>query len=222
MFRRYTIVLFLSLAAVTVRAQYDVSFSHYWAMEPSFKPAAIGKEAKLNVAGAYAIQLAGFEHNPKTMYAAADMPFYAMNSYHGVGIQFMNDAIGLFTHKRFGLQYAYQPQLWGGKLSLGVQATMLSETFDGSKLDVIDTSDRALPNSSVNGTALDLSVGIYYKHRNWYAGVSVLHLNAPKVEIGERNEIDVTSTYYLTGGYNIRLKNPFLTIHTSFLGRTDG
>ena len=191
-------------------------------MEPSFNPAAIGKEAKLNVAGAYAIQLAGFEHNPKTMYAAADMPFYAMNSYHGVGIQFMNDAIGLFTHKRFGLQYAYQPQLWGGKLSLGVQATMLSETFDGSKLDVIDTSDRALPNSSVNGTALDLSVGIYYKHRNWYAGVSVLHLNAPKVEIGERNEIDVTSTYYLTGGYNIRLKNPFLTIHTSFLGRTDG
>ena len=214
--------MLLTLAAMTVRAQYDVSFSHYWAMEPSFNPAAVGKEAKLNVVGAYALQLAGFEHNPKTMYAAADMPFYALNSYHGVGIQFINDAIGLFTHKRFGLQYAYQPQLWGGKLSLGVQATMLSETFDGSKLDVIDTSDRALPNSSVNGTAFDISAGVYYNHRNWYAGVSVLHLNAPKVELGERNEIDVSSTYYLTGGYNIRLKNPFLTIHTSFLGRTDG
>ena len=134
----------------------------------------------------------------------------------------MNDAIGLFTHKRFGLQYAYQPRLLGGKLSLGVQATMLSETFDGSKLDVIDTGDRALPTTSVNGTALDLSVGVYYKHRNWYAGISALHLNAPTVEIGEKNQIDVSSTYYLTGGYNIRLKNPFLTIHTSFLGRTDG
>jgi len=176
----------------------------------------------LNLAGAYAMQLSGFENNPKTMYVGADMPFYLMNSYHGVGIQFMNDAIGLFTHKRFGLQYAYQPQLFGGKLSLGVQATMLSETFDGSKLDVIDTGDRALPTSSVNGTALDLSVGVYYKHRNWYAGISALHLNAPTVEIGEKNQIDVSSTYYLTGGYNIRLKNPFLTIHTSFLGRTDG
>ena len=207
---------------MTVRAQYDVAFSHYWAMEPSFNPAAIGKEAKLNVAGAYAMQLAGYEHNPKTMYVGADMPFYALNSYHGVGIQFMNDAIGLFTHKRFGLQYAYQPQLFGGRLSLGVQATMLSETFDGSKLDVIDTGDRALPTSSVNGTALDLSVGIYYKHRQWYAGISAQHLNAPTVEIGEKNQIDVSSTYYLTGGYNIRLKNPFLTIHTSFLGRTDG
>ena len=105
---------------------------------------------------------------------------------------------------------------------MGLQATMLSETFDGSKLDVIDTGDRALPTTSVNGTALDLSVGVYYKHRNWYAGISALHLNAPTVEIGEKNQIDVSSTYYLTGGYNIRLKNPFLTIHTSFLGRTDG
>ena len=137
MFKRYTIILLLSLAAVTVRAQYDVSFGHYWAMEPSFNPAAVGKEDKLNIVGAYANQLSGFENNPKTMYAAADMPFYAMNSYHGVGIQFMNDAIGLFTHKRFGLQYAYQPQLWGGKMSLGIQATMLSETFDGSKLEVV-------------------------------------------------------------------------------------
>ena len=222
MLKRYTIILFLTLTAVSAKAQYDVAFGHYWAMEPSFNPAAVGKEDKLNVVAAYATQLSGFEHNPKTMYAAADMPFYAMNSYHGVGVQFINDAIGLFTHKRFGLQYAYQPQLWGGKLSLGVQATMLSENFDGSKLEVIDTGDRALPTSSVNGTSFDISAGIYYNHRKWYAGVSVLHLNAPKVELGERNEINVSSTYYLTGGYNIQLKNPFLTIHTSVLGRTDG
>lgn len=212
----------MSLTALVVRAQYDVSFSHYWAMEPSFNPAAVGKESKLNVVGAYAMQLAGFENNPKTMYAAADMPFYALGSYHGVGIQFMNDAIGLFTHKRFALQYAYQPRLWGGKLSVGLLAAMLSETFDGSKLDVITTGDKALPTSSVNGSALDLGVGVYYSHRNWYAGVSAQHLNAPVVELGEKNEIAVSTTYYLTGGYNIRLKNPFLTIHTSVLGRTDG
>jgi type IX secretion system PorP/SprF family membrane protein len=104
--------MLLSLAVLTVSAQYDVSFSHYWAMEPSFNPAAVGKESKLNVAGAYAIQLAGFENNTKTMYIAADMPIYLMNSYHGVGLQILNDAIGLFSHKRIGLQYAYQPRLW--------------------------------------------------------------------------------------------------------------
>ena len=91
-----------------VQAQQDVSFGHYWAMEPSFNPASAGKEEKLNVVVAYAMQLAGFEHNPKTMYAAADMPFYAMNAYHGVGVQILNDDIGLFSHKRIGLQYAYK------------------------------------------------------------------------------------------------------------------
>ena len=222
MLRRIPIVVLLALCALTTRAQYDVSFGHYWAMEPSFNPAAVGKESKLNIAAAYALQMAGFEHNPNTMYVAADMPFYALKSYHGAGVQFINDNIGLFSHKRIGLQYAYQPQLLGGKLSLGVQLSMLSETFDGSKVELIDSSDPAFATSSINGTGFDISAGIYYKHRNWYVGISALHLNAPTVELGEKNELAVSSSYYLTGGYNIRLKNPFLSIQTSVLGRTDG
>ena len=207
---------------MTAKAQYDVSFSHYWAMEPSFNPAAVGKESKLNITGAYALQMAGFENNPKTMYAAADMPFYALKSYHGVGVQFMNDAIGLFTHKRLGIQYAYQPELLGGRLSIGFQLAMLTETFDGSKAEVIDPDDPAITSSSVNGSSVDIGLGVYYRRRDWYAGFSVLHVTSPHVELGEKNQLDIAATYYLTGGYNIRLRNPFLSIQTSVLGRTDG
>ena len=220
--RRFLIVTVLLLAALMVQAQQDVSFGHYWAMEPSFNPASVGKEEKLNVVVAYAMQLAGFEHNPKTMYAAADMPFYAMNTYHGVGVQIINDDIGLFSHKRLGLQYAYKKTLFGGTLSGGVQVSLLSEGFTGSKLEVIDDGDDALPKSDVTGTGFDLSAGLYYRHRNWYVGVSALHFNSPTVELGETNEYNISSSYYLTGGYNIRLRNPFFTIHTSALGRTDG
>ena len=217
----FYIISILCFVTLTVRAQYDVSFSHYWAMEPSFNPATVGKEAKLNITGAYAIQMAGYENNPNTMYAAADMPFYAFKSYHGVGLQFMNDAIGLFTHKRLGLQYAYQPKLLGGRLSVGVQVAMLSETFDGSKADVID-DDPVFTKSSVNGSAFDFGLGLYYRRRDWYAGFSVLHVTSPRVELGEKNQLDIAATYYLTGGYNIQLRNPFLSIQTSVLGRTDG
>lgn len=203
--------------------QYDASFAHYWAMEPSFNPATVGKEAKLNVVGAYAIQLAGFENNPKTMYVAADMPFYAVGSYHGVGVQLLNDEIGLFSHKRLSVQYAYQKRLLGGKLSAGVQVGMLGETFDGSKVELgNDPDDPAFASSSVNGTGLDMSAGLYYLARNWYVGLSALHLNSPVVAIGETNELSIDPTYYFTAGYNIRLNNPFLKIQTSMLGRTDG
>ena len=216
------VIVGIVIVSTKVWAQYDASFAHYWVMEPSFNPATVGKEAKLNIAGAYAIQLAGFEHNPNTMYAAADMPFYALGSYHGVGIQLMNDAIGLFSHKRLSLQYAYQHRVFKGKLSLGVQAGLLAETFDGSKLEVDDTTDPAFSTSSVNGTGIDLSAGIYYQARCWYVGLSALHLNSPVVALGETNELSIDPTYYFTAGYNIQLNHPFLKVQTSVLGRTDG
>ena len=222
MSRLFLIIGLLLLSVLTTSAQYDVSFGHYWSMEPSFNPAAVGKDAKLNFTGAYAIQLAGFEHNPNTMYAAADMPFYALRSYHGVGIQFINDAIGLFSHKRIGLQYAYQPELFGGRLGLGLNLSMLNEKFDGSKLDIDDTKDPLFTTTPVNGSGFDIGLGLYYRRADWYAGFSVMHLNSPHIELGEKNELDISATYYLTGGYNIHLNHPFLTVQTSVLGRTDG
>ena len=203
-------------------AQQDASFAHYWAMEPSFNPAAAGKESVINVAGAYAMSLTGFENNPKTMYVAADMPLYLIGGYHGVGLQLMNDDIGLFSHQRLALQYAYRFKLAGGHMSAGIQVGMLSEKFKGSGLDLEDTSDPAFVSSDVTGTALDLAAGLYYKHRKWWAGLSVSHATAPSVELGERSIIDISRTYYLTGGYNIQLKNPLFTMHPSVLARTDG
>lgn len=210
------------VATMEASAQQDASFAHYWAMEPSFNPAAAGKESVINVTGAYAMSMTGFEHNPKTMYLAGDMPFFLLNAYHGVGLQLMNDDIGLFTHQRLAVQYAYKQKLLGGTLSIGLQVGMLSEKFKGSELDLEVPDDPAFTQTDATGTALDLAAGLYYKHRQWYAGVSVMHATAPSIELGDRTILDVSRTYYLTGGYNIRLRNPLFTIHPSVLARYDG
>ena len=220
--RIYLIVTLVLLTAVTVRAQYDPYFAHYWDMEPSFNPAAVGKESKVNVTAAYAMNFVGFENNPRTMYAGGDLPFYFLKSYHGVGAQFMKDDIGLFSHTKFALQYAFKLRLFGGTLSIGAHLGMASEKFNGSKVDVETPNDRAIPTSEVTGSGFDLGAGLYYNHRNWYVGASVLHANAPTIELGERLDFPIDRIYYLTGGYNIKLRNPFLTIHPSVLGRTDG
>ncbi len=218
---RCAILFFFLLAAVSVRGQYDPAFSHYYDMEPSFNAASVGKESKLNINAAYAISMAGFENNPKTMYVAADMPFYFLKSFHGAGLQLLNDQIGLFRHQRLQVQYAPKFKLLGGTMSIGIQAGLLSENFDGSKLDLEDSSDPAFTTTSVNGNAIDLSVGIYYVHGRAYAGLSVQHANAPLISLGESNELQIDRTYYFTGGYNIKLRNPFLTIKPSVLLRTD-
>lgn len=224
MFKRYSIIIvsLLTLVSIKGHAQYDVSFSHYFDMEPSFNAAAVGKQSKLNVAAAYAMDLAGFKHNPQTMYVAADMPFIFMKAYNGAGIQFMNDKIGLFTHQKLALQYAFTTKLFGGKLATGISAGLLSENFDGTKVDLEDSSDPAFTASQLTGNSIDFGIGLYYTHRNWYVGLSAQHLNSPLINLGERNELKVDATYYATGGCDIRLRNPYLKVKPSFLVRTDG
>lgn len=191
-------------------------------METSFNPASVGKQSKINVTAAYAYDMAGFEHNPQTAYASADMPFYALKAYHGVGLQFTNDKIGLFTHTKLGAQYAYRFKMLGGRMAVGLQLGILSEDFDGSKVDVEDSNDPAFSTSQISGNAMDLGFGLYYSHKYWYAGLSAQHLTAPLVNLGDNNELQIDRTYYLTGGGNIKLRNPFITIKPSFLVRTDG
>ncbi len=222
-FKRLYIILSLTvLFAAGARAQYDASFSHYWDLEPYFNPAAVGKQPKLNVVGAYAISMAGFENNPRTMYVGADMPFYFIGAYHGAGVSLLNDQIGLFIHQRIALQYAYKRRLFGGTISVGAQFGFVNEQFDGSKVDLGEAGDPAFATSDVNGNSMDLAAGLYYTHGRWYAGISAQHLTSPLVELGETNELQIDPTFYLTGGYNIKLRSPFVTIPTSVLVRTDG
>ena len=221
--KRLNILLFLLVvAAESAMAQYDVAFSHYFDMEPYYNAAAVGKQEKLNIVGAYAMQFAGFEHNPKSMFVSADAPFLFLNSYHGAGIQLLNDQIGLFTHQRIAVQYALKRPLFGGTLSVGVQGGLLLEGFDGSELDLEDSADPAFITSEVNGNSFDLGAGIYYSYGRWYVGASVQHITAPLIDLGELNQLQIDRTYYLTGGYNIRLRNPFLTIPTNAIVRYDG
>ena len=216
------IILLVCLTEGTVKAQYDPSYSHYWTMESSFNPATVGKNNKLNVVSAYNLDFAGYEHNPNTFYVGGDMPIYFMKQYHGVGVSILNDKLGTFVHQRVAGQYAFRKELWDGMLSVGVQVGMLFEKLDGSKLDVEEGNDPAFTQGEINGHGLDLGTGVYYTQKSWYVGAAVQHLNAPLVELGETNELQINRTYYLTGGYNIKLRNPFLTIPTSVLARYDG
>lgn len=212
----------LMLATMGARAQYDPYFSHYFDMQPSFNPAAAGKEAKLNITGTYAMSMAGFENSPQTMVFSGDMPFVALKNVHGVGLQLMSDKLGLFSHQRISLQYALRKKLGNGWLSVGVQPGIITEKFNGSSVDLIDETDPVFSKSDIDGNTFDLAAGIYYSGKNWYAGISAQHLTSPTVLLGETNELKIDGTYYLTGGMDFQLRNPLMKVATSAVVRTDG
>lgn len=214
-------MLLLAIPMVT-RAQYDVVFSHYADMQSSFNPAAIGKDPKLNINASYALQMAGYTHNPNTAYISADMPINGLGGKNGLGAVFLNDKIGLFSHQRIAGQYAYHHKLGKkGSIGIGVQAGLLSETFRGSDVDIEDTSDPVFSSTELEGQALDVAAGLYVKFPSWYVGVSAQHLTYPVVELGDYNEIAIDGTFYVTGGYEMQLPNPTLKLSTAALVRSD-
>ena len=207
----------------TALAQQDPAFAHYWQLETQFNPAAAGRTPQLNIVAGLQMHAAGYEDGGNTMYAGADMAFQIGRTRHGVGVAFQNDEFGLFSHKRFTVQYAYHFRLWGGTLSIGGEADMLNESLNGSKADLGDANDPAFPTTDLSGSKFDASAGIFYSHKSgWYAGIGAQHLTAPVVHMGETNEYKAKSLYNFTAGYNIRTKNPFFLIVPTTLLRYDG
>lgn len=213
----------LLLFPVGSRAQTDAAFNHYWSLQTLYNPAASGLDGQVNIEGVYSMQMLGYTHAPATMAITADLPLWFISRKHGAGAGFVNDKIGLFSNKKFYAHYAFHQPLWGGRLSAGARVGLLTESFDGSGLDLIDPSDPAFPTSEADGTAFDLDAGLRFDGREWYAGFSMVHILSPSVSLGEAktNEFEVPATFYLTGGYNIRLKNPLLKVHTTAILRTD-
>lgn len=206
-------VVLCSAAVQKVVAQHDPAFTHFWMVETQYNPAAVGNSDLLRAVGAYDAQLTGYENAPNTMLAAVDMPLFFVGPQHGVGLYFMNDEIGFFSMKNLAVQYAHHRKMFGGTLSVGVQADLLNETFDGSRLDLEESGDQAFSNGNISGSKIDASAGLSFHWRDLNVSASVRHITAPKILLGETNEINIKRSYYFTAGYNIKLKNPLFSIH---------
>ena len=85
-----------------------------------------------------------------------------------------------------------------------------------------DEQDAAIPLNEISGNAIDAAAGVFYTDslKRWYVGLSATHLLAPKLELNDTYILDIPRSYYLTAGYNIRLKNPLLELRPSILLKT--
>lgn len=213
----------LSLVCNPLQAQeQDPTFVHYFELEPSFNPAAVGRTDQLSINALFQNHATGYDNAGSTLYASADMAFLLGGLRHGGGVSFMTDQFGLFKFQRFSLQYAHHFRLLGGTFSLGAQAEMLQMTIEGSKADLESASDPAFPTTDMNGSRFDASAGIFYQRGNFYGGLSAIHLTAPLISVGDTYQYEVKPSYFFTAGYNIKMRNPLYQVVPSTLIAYDG
>ena len=128
----------------------------------------------------------------------------------------------MFTNQHLFINYAYGLKLFGGRLAVGAQLGLLNAKIDPKELNLGENSDDpAFPSSAVDGNKFDFGAGVLFEHKYFYVGASALHINAPLIEMGEKNQFQVDPYFNFTAGGNIPLKNPLLSIQPSMQLMTD-
>jgi type IX secretion system PorP/SprF family membrane protein len=83
------------------------------------------------------------------------------------------------------------------------------------------SGDPLIPENKESYVAFDVSLGAYYKTDKYYAGLSITHLNEPKIKFSKGLPY-VSRHYYLTAGYTIQLPNPSFELLPSVFVFSDG
>ena len=219
------IVLCCTHASI-VWAQYDARLSQYFMAKPYYNPAVAGATEDLNIMALARLEWVGMSGAPMSFFVTSDMPLNIGKTQHGIGLAVYTESIGLFMNTHVGAQYAYKYKLFGGVISGGLQIGLVNQSFDGSKVEMVESefhqeTDAAIPTEQVSGMGLDLNFGIYYNHKRFYAGFGMTHLTQPELQLDENAYTYIGRSFNLMGGYNIQLRNPLIELQPSVFLLTD-
>ncbi len=237
MFRNIVVLAAMMLMFVfDMQGQVDAQLSQYWAIPTYYNAGASGSSDYLRINGGARLQWLGIENAPQSFLGQVDMPLNLFGKRIGVGAGLQSETMGLFSNLNINAQFSYKIKLLKGELSIGAQVGYFEQKFKGSEVEVPDdddyhdSSDQAIPTQDLKGGTVDVSAGIFYTHKYFWAGVSGLHLLQPTVKMGlegsestasQEYETVVPRTLYFMGGSNIPLKNTLFELQPSLMVKTD-
>lgn len=234
---RVMIILLAAVMSLPVMSQNDPQYAQYWAVPTFYNPAQAGSIEFIRIRLGANMQWVGIDGAPRTFSGSADMPLkLGRKQRMGVGLNVMQEKIGLFDNLLIGAQAAYRFKALKGVFSVGIQPAYYNTKFRGTDVyipegdDYHQPDDEALPKQDVTGNAFDISAGIAYTHKYFSVGISGLHLLQPKITMSqegqsENDQAEFSTTLarqmYFTADGNIPIRNSLFSLQPSLLVRTD-
>lgn len=182
---RPLLFLFSALAAFVGSAQ-DPQLSQFHAAPQYLNPALTGNTFQDRIALNYRLQWPGVQPGYATYAMAYDHKFYKTNS--GLGGMVMRDKAGTYglTYTTVAMSYSYEARIDRKRaIRAGIRAgyTMRNVSRDGYLFaDQIlrDNAPTSLEQNLIPGTSyVDFAAGALYYTEQFWAGISVDHLNRP-------------------------------------------
>jgi type IX secretion system PorP/SprF family membrane protein len=172
-------------------------------------------------------QWVGFKGAPSTTSFTVNAPVNLFHISSGVGLLVESDNTGFDKDISLSGSYSYLMDLGQGKLGIGLRLGMLNKAIapkwqipSGDSHTPV-SGDPLIPENKESYVAFDASLGAYYKTYKYYAGLSITHINQPKIKFSKGTPY-VSRHYYFTAGYNIQLSNPSFELLPSIFVFSDG
>lgn len=216
--------LILMMISFNLSGQLAPVTSQYVLNQLSINPAYAGIRGALNIAAFYRRQWTGIPGAPETMTLAADAPL--LDSKLGLGLIITNDKLGVTKETHFMTNYAYNISLNNGNLSFGLGAGLITTNTAWSDLVVLDPGDENFLNNSRVFVVPDFDFGVYYSHKNYFAGVSIPKLMQYSFDYEKNKYTTIFNphqyNYLIYTGYVINLNQKIKLFPSTLITVTPG
>ena len=225
--RLHLIILFFVLPTYFCFSQQDPLTSNYMFNTLSFNPGFAGTSGMICATALNRQQWVGFEGAPSTTLFNISAPVSPFKINSGVGLVVESANIGFNKDINLSFIYSYIAEIGKGKLGAGIYAGMFNMSLDpkwvipSGDIFTPPAGDPLIPETKESSIAFDAGLGAYYRTDKYYAGISVTHINQPKIKFS-KGESYISRHYYLTAGYILQLTNPSFELLPSFYTYTDG
>jgi type IX secretion system PorP/SprF family membrane protein len=161
-------------------AQQEAQFTQYNDVMLHFNPAYAGSRDMLNITALHRQQWVGINGAPRTQNVTLHTPLKYESV--GIGLSVLNDKVGPLNQTWLAADFSYSIKLGqstrarkyeGPKLSIGLKGSMNLLNADLAQLYKPDGNDMTLNENYSNKIGGNLGFGIYFKSKQFFAGVSV-------------------------------------------------
>ncbi|WP_407430972.1 type IX secretion system membrane protein PorP/SprF [Arcticibacter sp.] len=172
-----TIILVTLMLAISFgsMAQQNAMYSQYMFNTMAVNPAYAGSRNVVSATALHRNQWSGMEGAPKTTTLTIDAP--VRNKRVGLGLQLINDQLGISKTTGAVLSYAYRIRMDKGSLAFGVQGSGVQYRADYTGVDLGSGGayDPAFA-ENVNKMLFNFGTGVYYNSDKFYIGLSAQDL----------------------------------------------
>ena len=159
--KKYLIISsFLLLNSSCFIGQYIPGFSNFTEAGLLYNPALAGSNENLSAALGLRTQWLGLQGSPTYLFFSSDLP--TKRKRIGVGLNFLNETIGLNNNNLINGNFAYKFLLSKGVCSMGMSLGLKNSRLDKSRLELVESVDPAF--NSINNNEIHPYLGFGFSY----------------------------------------------------------